>query len=103
MRPDSREATPHYKVHFNPRSWLEEVEVEEEEIEVEDGEAEDSLGQVVDLEESIKKNHIQNLRVKGGEVEVAVKKDGLTNQGSNVSTIGEFGHYENECKKNKYK
>ena len=39
----------------------------------------------------MKNNHIQTLRVKGRVAEVTINKDGLTNQGSNVSTVRNLG------------
>lgn len=39
----------------------------------------------------MKNSHIQNLKVKGGEVEVIVNKDGLTSQGPSVIIAGNLG------------
>ena len=78
-------------MHFNPRSPLAEAKAKDEETKEENGEAEDSQNQEIYMENNMKNNHIQTLRVKGRVAEVTVNKDGLTNQGSNVSTVRNLG------------
>ena len=78
-------------MHFNPRSPLAKATAKDEETKEENGEVEESQNQEIYMEKNMKNNHIQTLRVKRGEAEVTVNKDGLRNQGSNVSTVRSLG------------
>lgn len=78
-------------MHFNPRSPLAKATAKDEETKEENGEAENSQNEEIYMETNMKNNHIHTLGVKGGVAEVMVNKDGLTNQGSNVSTVRNLG------------
>ena len=87
-------------MHFNPRSPLAEAKAKDEETKEENGEA-NSQNQETYMEKNMKNNHIQTLRVKGRVAKVTVNKDGLTNQGSNVSTVRNLGTMRMNAKRSK--